>query len=79
MMTILAVTTKGLGGTGGGSEDNQWVTEYDLATIVNGQTIYYNGPLDNLRVISFITDVIERNTKKCIRSHFVRKYLFVLP
>ena len=52
-MTIVAVATKGRGGQDwlDLEEAKQWVTQYKLATVVDGQVTYYKGPLENGQVI----------------------------
>ena len=50
-MTIKVVDTKGRGVINlSDSPYKQWVTEYKLATVVNGQIIYYKGPLEDGKV-----------------------------
>ena len=50
-MTILAVYTKGRGDGENDLQDNQWVTLYKLAAVVNGHHTYYKGTLNNGTVI----------------------------
>ena len=54
VMTIVAVATKGRGGKNCKFKLGQWVTHYKLATVVNGHTIYYKGPLADGMVLIIV-------------------------